>query len=174
MRKSKLLFLSILAIASLALTACTKAGDTNSVSNSNDNAQENVNSNADINANESNQPAEPSPTPSSSPTQTPTPEPSQTETPSPAVKKFNITAKRFEFTPSTITVNRGDTVKINLTATDTGHGISIPEFNFSLKADQGETKTGEFVATKTGTFTFFCNVVCGEGHKDMKGTLIVK
>ena len=32
----------------------------------------------------------------------------------------------------------------------------------------------EFVADKTGTFQFRCNLPCGSGHTNMKGTIVVK
>jgi cytochrome c oxidase subunit II len=88
-------------------------------------------------------------------------------------KEFTIAMTQFDFSPSTITVNKGDTVKINVTSSDVGHGFSLPEFGVDLKPAVGETATAEFVADKTGTFTFRCNVFCGSGHQGMKGTLIV-
>lgn len=38
----------------------------------------------------------------------------------------------------------------------------------------GEENAVEFVADKSGTFPFYCNVFCGGGHKEMQGKLIVK
>lgn len=91
-----------------------------------------------------------------------------------AVKEFTIEAVMWDFSPKTITVNKGDTVRITLVNKDVSHGIGIREFNFSLKGDAGETKTGEFVASKEGNYKFFCNIFCGEGHREMTGTLEVK
>src|SRR3989344_1912920 len=50
------------------------------------------------------------------------------------VKEIEVTAKRWEFSPNPIQVNKGD---------------------------------------KAGSFSFFCDIACGAGHRDMKGTLIV-
>jgi|GEM_PF-1900376 len=91
-----------------------------------------------------------------------------------AVKEFTIEAVMWDFSPKTITVNKGDTVRITLVNKDVSHGIGIREFNFSLKADAGQTATGEFVADKEGSYKFFCNIFCGEGHREMAGTLVVK
>ncbi|OGE93716.1 MAG: hypothetical protein A3K08_00715, partial [Candidatus Doudnabacteria bacterium RIFCSPLOWO2_01_41_7] len=101
-------------------------------------------------------------------------QPKQGIVPSSEVKEFKIEAKQFEFVPSTITVNEGDTVRLIVTSKDTEHGIGIPEFDVSLKVDAGKTETGEFVADKKGTYSMNCNVFCGSGHRNMKGTLIVK
>lgn len=88
-------------------------------------------------------------------------------------KEFSIIAKDFEFKPGTITVNKGDTVKLNIKSEDTVHGISIPEFNVNKDIPAMGEASVEFVADKSGTFPFKCSVYCGEGHRDMKGTLIV-
>lgn len=90
------------------------------------------------------------------------------------VKEFTLTAKRFEFSPSTITVNKGDKVKITITSMDVTHGFSLPDFNINERLEPNQPVTVEFVADKAGTFTFRCNIICGSGHSSMSGTLIVK
>ncbi len=90
------------------------------------------------------------------------------------VKEFSMTAKQWQFSPDTITVNKGDTVKITIKSIDVNHGITIPDFGINEKLNPGEVVNIEFVADKEGTFTFFCNVFCGSGHNGMKGILIVK
>lgn len=83
-------------------------------------------------------------------------------------------AKKFAFEPSTVTVDKGDAVKIVITSEDTVHGFSLPDFNVSLNIETGKTATAEFIADKSGTFTFASSVFCEGGHGEMKGTLIVK
>ncbi|MBI4019135.1 MAG: cupredoxin domain-containing protein [Candidatus Aenigmarchaeota archaeon] len=90
------------------------------------------------------------------------------------IKEFEMTAKQFEFVPSTITVNEGDTVRLRITSTDVDHGFSIPAFAVNAQLSVGETKDIEFVADKKGTYTFACSVMCGSGHSGMKGTLVVE
>ncbi len=83
-------------------------------------------------------------------------------------KVITIDAVRWQYAPETITVKKGDKVKIIVTNKDTAHGIAIPDFGVS-GAD-----SVEFTADKTGTFEFHCPTYCGQGHKEMKGTLIVE
>lgn len=90
------------------------------------------------------------------------------------VKEFTMTAKQWKFQPDTITVNRGDQVKLSITSVDVEHGIAMPDFGISSTLNPGQTTEIEFVADKSGTFSFFCSVFCGVGHGDMRGTLIVK
>jgi cytochrome c oxidase subunit 2 len=90
------------------------------------------------------------------------------------VKTFTISSKQFDFEPDTITVNKGDKVKIILKSTDVRHGFNLPDYNINKTVDPGKIVTIEFTADKAGTFEFFCSVPCGPGHKDMTGKLIVK
>lgn len=99
--------------------------------------------------------------------------PTQTA-PTGEVKEFTMTAKNWEFSPSTITVNKGDTVKLHIKSIDVTHGFGLPDFGINENLAPGKTVDVEFVADKAGTFTFVCTVYCGSGHGGMKGQLIVK
>jgi heme/copper-type cytochrome/quinol oxidase subunit 2 len=89
------------------------------------------------------------------------------------IKEFAMTARQFEFEPSTITVNEGDTVRLTITSEDVPHGFAIAEFDVNARLPVNEPTTVEFVADKAGTYRFFCSVMCGEGHREMTGTLVV-
>ena len=90
------------------------------------------------------------------------------------IKEFSMTAKKWEFSPSTITVNNGDVVKLQIESTDVAHGFALSEFGINERLEPGKIIDVEFVADKSGTFTFSCSVSCGIGHGGMKGQLIVK
>ena len=99
--------------------------------------------------------------------------PQQQSTPG-ALREIQMTAKRFEFDPSVITVNKGDHVKLVITAMDRDHGIALPAFGIKQRLKKGVPTTIEFDADKAGTFPFHCSVFCGMGHRGMKGKLVVK
>lgn len=84
------------------------------------------------------------------------------------VKEFTVKAFRFGYEPSEIAVNKGDKVKISINNTDTLHGIRIPKFGVS-----GDDAVS-FTASEKGEFAWYCNVMCGPGHKTMGGKIIVK
>lgn len=91
------------------------------------------------------------------------------------------------FVPNSLVVHAGDTVKITVINADSmDHGFQLDAFNVNVHLDPGteNSTTGEvtpwvtptpitFVASQTGTFVFKCNVVCGDGHDYMTGTLEV-
>jgi len=91
----------------------------------------------------------------------------------PTEHTFQIEAKRFEYSPAILTVNPGDRVTIELTATDVVHGLSIDGYNLATTADPGQTASLTFVADRQGSFRFRCTVTCGNMHPFMIGKLNV-
>ena len=102
--------------------------------------------------------------------------PVQIEAPAPTsdVVEIDMTAKQWEFTPATITVNEGDKVKLNIQSVDVTHGFSLSEFGVSERLTPGKTTIVEFTADKVGEYIFFCTVPCGRGHSGMRGKLVVE
>ena len=93
-------------------------------------------------------------------------------------KVFEVVAKRFSFEPATIDVVEGDTVRLLVRSADGPHGVEIKAFKVKKavpRAKPGDSPvTIEFVAAAAGEYPILCSEYCGNGHKDMKGTLIVR
>ena len=89
------------------------------------------------------------------------------------VKEFEMTARQWEFIPSTITVNKGDLVKLNIKSLDVTHGMALPDFGVNAVLNRGQETNIEFVADKEGVYSFFCSVQCGIGHGNMRGRIVV-
>ncbi len=90
------------------------------------------------------------------------------------LKEFTVTGNNFSFTPSLITVQKGDRVKITFNNVNGFHDFRIDAFDASTSKTQSPTtEVLEFVADKTGSFEFYCSV---GSHKamGMKGTLKVE
>ena len=85
-------------------------------------------------------------------------------------KAITINAKNFEFDQKEIRVKKGETISITLKNTQGNHGLMIEGYDKEIKAD----KTVTFTADKAGEFKFECSIMCGAGHKDMMGKLIVE
>ncbi len=90
------------------------------------------------------------------------------------VVEINMTAKDWAFDPGTITVHKGDTVKLHITSLDVTHGFALPDYGINEQIVPGQTTDITFVADHSGTFGFRCSVMCGEGHRQMTGTLVVQ
>ncbi|MES2315837.1 MAG: cupredoxin domain-containing protein [Patescibacteria group bacterium] len=90
------------------------------------------------------------------------------------VKEFTVTGQNFSFTPNTLTVNKGDLVKINFQNAGGFHDFRLDDFKVATsQIKTGETGSVSFIADKTGTFEYYCSV--GQHRAmGMKGTLTVK
>ena len=96
----------------------------------------------------------------------------QSQTPATSVE-IKITAKRFEFEPNTITVQKDKPVRLLITSLDVQHGFAIEEFGINQQIKPNSTTVVEFTPMRAGRFKFACSIYCGEGHEDMMGELIV-
>jgi cytochrome c oxidase subunit 2 len=90
------------------------------------------------------------------------------------VHEIPVTAKKYEFTPSSIHVKKGEHVRLLITAVDHDHGFKLPAFDIQEELKKGDTTTIEFTPDKAGTFHFACSHVCGLGHRGMKAELVVE
>jgi cytochrome c oxidase subunit 2 len=91
----------------------------------------------------------------------------------PQPHEIKMIARKFVFVPNSITVQKGELVRLVITSEDVDHGIAIKEFDVDQIIKAKQTKVVEFTADKEGKFEFFCSVFCGDGHPDMVGELIV-
>jgi len=91
----------------------------------------------------------------------------------PQTRTFEVDALQYAYSPSELKVNAGDTVTIQLVSADVVHGLYVDGYDISVEADPGQTATLTFVADKSGSFRFRCNVTCGAMHPFMIGKLTV-
>lgn len=108
-----------------------------------------------------------------------------------AVKVIEISAKKYEFTPSEIRVKKGERVQLKVHSVDTTHGAklelypegqkdkSTPGLKFTEPDQNGKVQKDvdqviEFVAVEAGTYDIKCAKLCGMGHGRMKAKLIVE
>jgi cytochrome c oxidase subunit 2 len=105
---------------------------------------------------------------------------------------IEMSAKKYEYSPSPIRVKRDSKVQLRITALDRTHGIKInlsPDGSdqkndsgliFSsnnddcFKLEKGIPTVVQFVARTPGTYSFHCCNRCGIGHGGMKGQIVVE
>ena len=88
--------------------------------------------------------------------------------------EIKVMASKFEYSPDTIKVKVGQPVTLVLTSFDRIHGFKMPEFGIRTDIIPDQETRVTLTPQKTGTFAFFCDVFCGDGHEEMGGTLIVE
>jgi cytochrome c oxidase subunit 2 len=79
-------------------------------------------------------------------------------------------AVNWSFSPLEIIANVGDTLKLTLNNEKGVHGLQIDDLGVKIK--NGETATIKL--DKAGTYDFYCNIQCGQGHDNMVGQIIVQ
>ena len=90
------------------------------------------------------------------------------------VSTIEIHARRFAFSPSEITLKKGETVKLRLLSDDVPHSLLVP----GLKINETMTKAHPDDVTVTpnssGDFRGECGRFCGSGHGSMLFIVHVK
>ena len=86
---------------------------------------------------------------------------------------IHISASTFEFKPSQITLKKDAPVIFELTSQDRRHGFNLPDFHIRADVQAGTVEKLRFLPRKVGTFTFLCDVFCGDQHEEMTGTIRV-
>jgi len=86
---------------------------------------------------------------------------------------IRINARKFEYDRLEITLKKGVAVVIELTSLDRVHGFNLPDFKMRADAIPGMVTRVRLVPDEAGTFEFFCDVFCGDGHEEMSGKIIV-
>ena len=84
-----------------------------------------------------------------------------------------ISVSSFEFKPSEVVVKKGVPVRLELVGQDRQHGFKLAQFHLRADIQPGTVQKVRFVPDRVGTFTFLCDIFCGEGHEEMSGTLRV-
>ena len=91
----------------------------------------------------------------------------------PAEPVIKVSAKKFAFTPSTITLKKGVPVILEFTTEDILMGFNVPDLGMRADIVPGQTTRMHLVPGKVGSFTFVCDIFCGAGHEDMAGVITV-
>jgi cytochrome c oxidase subunit 2 len=89
-------------------------------------------------------------------------------------RTIEVIARRYTFEPATIEAVEGERLRLLVKSGDGLHGFEIKRFKVSKEIPRGaEPVIIEFTASEAGTFPILCSAFCGDGHGDMKGTLVV-
>lgn len=89
-------------------------------------------------------------------------------------KVIEISAKRFEFTPSQITLKKGEPVILRLHSSDRVHGFMSKALNIDAAIPNDTAKDVAITPDTAGDFTIICDHYCGTGHgaMNMKVTVV--
>lgn len=81
---------------------------------------------------------------------------------------IEIKAKKFEFTPSEITLKKGEPVVLRLSSEDRVHGFMAKLLKIDTDIPAGTTTDVAVTPDTAGQYTVICDHYCGTGHGNMK------
>lgn len=118
-------------------------------------------------------PVTPIPTPQTTST-TAAPIDSTSMTKSSDAREIVVEGSSFKFVPNTITVKKGEKIRILFKNTGGFHDLVIDELNVKTpRIKDGEESFVEFTPTQTGSFSYYCSVGTHRAM-GMEGTLTVE
>lgn len=86
-------------------------------------------------------------------------------------KSLKITATNWKFDQTEYKVAKGSTLNVNFLSKEGIHEVDIQGLDVHLtKANSTKSVTFD----KPGTYEIHCVLPCGQGHADMKATLVVE
>jgi cytochrome c oxidase subunit 2 len=86
---------------------------------------------------------------------------------------IHLTARKFAYEPSEITVKKDVPVVLEITSLDRDHGFRLDAFGVRADVKPGQVTRIRLVPDRVGRFEFACDVFCGTGHEEMSGELVV-
>ncbi len=88
--------------------------------------------------------------------------------------EMRVLKDQWLFEPVVIEAPLNSLVRLKIFNEDSyDHGFGIYEFNVNAHLKPLKTTMVEFVVNKKGEFEFLCSVLCGKGHFEQTGKLIV-
>jgi cytochrome c oxidase subunit 2 len=90
-----------------------------------------------------------------------------------ATKVIEISAKKFEFTPSEITLKKGEPVILRLHSSDRVHGFMSKPLKIDTDIPNDTAQDIALTPDSAGDFTVICDHYCGTGHGGMKMKITV-
>lgn len=92
-----------------------------------------------------------------------------------AEQVIKITVKKFEYSPNEIRIKKGVPVILEFTSLDRVHGFTVPNLGgIRATIQPGKVAHVRILAPKSGTYEFYCDIFCGDGHEGMTGTIMVE
>jgi cytochrome c oxidase subunit 2 len=92
----------------------------------------------------------------------------------PKIRTIVVSVSTWEFSPSAISVKKGEKVQLQLIGGEGTHSFAVPDLGMNVRVEAGQSVTVDLPTDEAGTFDFRCMVPCGEGHKDMTGKLTIE
>jgi cytochrome c oxidase subunit 2 len=85
-----------------------------------------------------------------------------------------ITARRFEFSPSEVVLRKDEAVTLRLRSLDVTHGFFQRGLGIDLEIEPGKVTEVTITPRSAGRYLTICDHFCGSGHGNMKMVFVVQ
>lgn len=90
-----------------------------------------------------------------------------------------LTAKQWTYEPFRLTVKQGEKLRVKIATADVPHSFMLPLTSGGemahITVEPGKPASTDFdVVHESGTYYFWCETPCGEGHSEMHGEFVVE
>ena len=87
---------------------------------------------------------------------------------------LSIVMKKWEITPSRVQVPQGARVELVVATADIEHGLGVPELGINEPVQPGKPAVIRFLAETPGVYPMRCSILCGRGHDQMTGEIVIE
>lgn len=92
----------------------------------------------------------------------------------PPAVTVQVTMRRYRIEPSEIHLKLGQPVRFVVSSADVQHGFYVPELGIREPLRPGKPAIFDFTPDRKGVFEMKCGILCGPGHDQMKGQIVVE
>ena len=92
----------------------------------------------------------------------------------PPDQRVHLRMKQWEMIPRTIVVQRNAKVELTIDSDDVEHGLVVKGLDIDEPVQKGKSAVIRFIAKNSGEYVMRCSILCGRGHDEMKGRILVR
>jgi cytochrome c oxidase subunit II len=85
-----------------------------------------------------------------------------------------VTMRKFVIKPNVIHVKQGENVVLDVSSKDVQHGFQVEQLGINEPVQPGRPVAIALDTSKKGQFRMECSIICGAGHDDMTGKIVVE
>jgi len=86
---------------------------------------------------------------------------------------YDVNIDGYDAADDALVVPKGEVIQLQVTSRDVHHNYGIPEFRAKSDAIPGDYTNTWFQPDKTGVYRANCYELCGQGHSNMHGDVVV-
>lgn len=87
--------------------------------------------------------------------------------------EFTYPSGQSEFGTLRVPADEDQVIRLHITSDDVWHAFGVTDLRVKADAIPGETSEEWFIADEPGTYTIECFELCGAGHSQMTGEIVV-